>query len=81
LIACSPAIDGDDIPLAHPRPNSGGGEPAVDAECRTTLLLALSGGCPLLASRTDGSGRYGAVVLAMAAGALSRDTLTDGTVE
>lgn len=55
----------------------------TDGERRTTLLLAFSGGCLLLASRTDGPGRYGAVALATvaAAGALYRDTLTGGTVE
>ncbi|TSD14648.1 hypothetical protein DP107_06585 [Haloglomus irregulare] len=55
----------------------------TDGERRTTLLLAFSGGCLLLASRTDGPGRYGAVALATVAavGALYRDTLTGGTVE
>jgi len=82
LIACSPAIDGGDITRAPLGPNSGAGEPAVDDERRTALLLALSGGCLLLASRTDGPGRFGAVALATtAAGALYRGTIADAPVE
>lgn len=49
----------------------------ADGDRRATLLLALAGGCLLLATRLDTPGRYGAATLGLvaAAGALYRSTL------